>query len=330
MILTCPNCSTRYTLQASQLPNGGRTVRCAACKTTWHAEREEDPIDLPLPAQPAPARAEDLQDVKPRKLPGQYRAMVEDKKRSKELTAQAIVWGAMGLAVVAFLAIGFLFRVDIVRAFPRVAGAYAMVNLKVNATNLDIEEHTADAAFKDGRFVVTINAKITNLVNKPTKVPPMKVKLYDATGQLFDTLIVPSGGLTVEPGATRTLTFDVKDPKNLTANIDLLFDLEAMKQKPSAALRSEKAGHDSDGGHDDPHGATPASEGDDHGGPANDSAGHGNEQAVTGDAAPDHAAAAPAAADHAVAAGDHAPTLPALRSELPATAHDDHAPAAHH
>ncbi|ESQ92989.1 hypothetical protein ABAC460_01690 [Asticcacaulis sp. AC460] len=307
---------------------------------TWHAERQEDPIELPLPAQSAPSRAEELQDIKPRKLPGQYRAMVEDKKRSKELTAQMIVWGAMGAAVIAFLAIGFFFRVDIVRAFPRVAGAYAMVNLPVNASNLSIDEYTADPAFRNGRFVVTVNAKITNLVKKPTKVPPVKVKLYDATGEQFDTILIPSGGLMVEPGATRTLTFDVKDPKNLTAggSLQLGFDLEAMKQKPGVALRDEKSGH-GDEEHGDADGAAPASEGEDHGdighgddpaAPANDSAGHGPEEALTGETAPDHGAAAPAAADHAEAAGGHAP---ALRPDLPASHHDDHAtkPApAHH
>ena len=46
MILSCPNCATKYTLNESQLGVRGRTVRCAACKTTWHAERPEKPIDL--------------------------------------------------------------------------------------------------------------------------------------------------------------------------------------------------------------------------------------------------------------------------------------------
>ncbi|ESQ77164.1 zinc-ribbon domain-containing protein [Asticcacaulis sp. AC402] len=328
MILTCPNCATRYTLQDSQLPSGGRTVRCAACKSTWHAERQEDPIELPLPSPSAPSRAEDLQDVKPRKLPGQYRAMVEDKKRLKELTAQGIVWGVMGATVIAFLVIGFFFRVDIVRAFPRVAGAYAMVNIPVNASNLSIDEYTADAAFKDGRFVVTVNAKITNLVDRPTRVPPVKIKLYDATGEPFDTVLIPSGGLMVEPEATRTLTFDVKDPKNLTAggSIQLGFDLEAMN-KPNLALRNESP-KQHDGGD---HGTTPASRDKNHGDagpndaghgkPANDSTGHGPEESLTGGIAPDHGAA-----DHAMAGDGHTPTAPALRSELPANAHDDHTP----
>ncbi|MBW8881525.1 MAG: zinc-ribbon domain-containing protein [Asticcacaulis sp.] len=244
MVLTCPSCSTRYTLQDSQMPRGGRTVRCAACKTTWHADKPEDPIELPLAPEPAPARPEELQAVKAKKLPGRYRAMMEDKKRLKALTAQGIVWAALGATALIVLIVGFFLRVDIVRAFPRVAGAYAMVGLPVNASGLTLVSGDGDskAAFKNGRFVVTVTAKVTNLRNKPTAIPPIKVKLLDGTLQQFDYVVIPSNGLVVEPHATRTLTFDVRDPKNLVAHLDLDFDLEGMKKsKSGAALRRQPA-----------------------------------------------------------------------------------------
>ncbi len=245
MILTCPNCTTRYTLPDSQLPAGGRTVRCAACRTTWHAERNEDPIDLPMPAaEPPPARPEDLQAVKAKKLPGQYRAMIEGKKRLKALTAQGIVWGAMAATAVMILALGYLLRVDITRTFPRVAGAYAMVGIPVNAAGMTLVsgDNDSKAAFKNGRFVVTVTAQVTNLRDKPTPVPPIKVKMLDATLQQFDDMVIPSSGLVVAPHATRTLTFDVRDPKNMVAHLDLDFDLEGMKKsktKRGPALRHE-------------------------------------------------------------------------------------------
>ena len=266
MILTCPNCSTRYTLQASQLPSGGRTVRCAACKTTWHAEKSEEPIELPLAAKPAPARAEDLQSVKAKKLPGQYRAMVEDKKRLKALTAQGIVWASLAAVALIVVTIGFLLRVDIVRAFPRVAGAYAMVGLPVNAAGLTLisKEGDSKASFRNGRFVVTVTAQVTNLRDKPTPVPPIKVKLLDGTLQQFDYVIIPSSGLVVEPHATRTLTFDVKDPKNMVAHLDLDFDLEGMKKsKPGSSLRHKATG-DHGEGQDSDHDSEPAAGHDDH------------------------------------------------------------------
>jgi len=229
MILTCPNCGTRYTLSESQLGPGGRKVRCAACKSTWHAEAPPaEPIEL-APAVPVKPRAEDLQQVKAEKLPSRYRAFLQDKKRLKALTAQGLVWAGLGAAFIAVMGLAYGLRVDIVRAFPRVAGAYAMVGLKVNATHLEFGGKSADASFKGGRFFVTVKAQIRNISDKSVPVPPVRVKLMDSSLQTFSSLLIPANGLIVPPHQTRTLTFDVADPKNMTSSIDMDFDLEAMK-----------------------------------------------------------------------------------------------------
>lgn len=36
MILTCPNCGTQYVVKDGAIPPGGRQVRCASCKHSWH------------------------------------------------------------------------------------------------------------------------------------------------------------------------------------------------------------------------------------------------------------------------------------------------------
>src|SRR5437899_686182 len=36
MILTCPSCDTRYSVDGSKFPAAGRTVRCAKCGHSWH------------------------------------------------------------------------------------------------------------------------------------------------------------------------------------------------------------------------------------------------------------------------------------------------------
>ena len=38
MLIVCPSCSTSYTIEPASLGMGGRTVRCARCKTTWFAD----------------------------------------------------------------------------------------------------------------------------------------------------------------------------------------------------------------------------------------------------------------------------------------------------
>ena len=40
MILTCPACDTKYVVKDGAIPAGGRQVRCASCKHSWHQEPE--------------------------------------------------------------------------------------------------------------------------------------------------------------------------------------------------------------------------------------------------------------------------------------------------
>ena len=40
MILTCPACGTRYVVKDGAIPPGGRQVRCASCKHSWHEDPE--------------------------------------------------------------------------------------------------------------------------------------------------------------------------------------------------------------------------------------------------------------------------------------------------
>lgn len=62
MILTCPACDTKYVVKDGAIPPGGRQVRCASCKHSWHQDPEgsaEEPvsegvIDFGGPPPPSP------------------------------------------------------------------------------------------------------------------------------------------------------------------------------------------------------------------------------------------------------------------------------------
>ncbi len=49
MILTCPACATQYAVKDGAIPPGGRKVRCASCKHSWHQDPDGD---APGAAQP--------------------------------------------------------------------------------------------------------------------------------------------------------------------------------------------------------------------------------------------------------------------------------------
>ena len=55
MILTCPNCSTKFKVKAGAIPPAGRKVKCKSCANVWHAMPEEEPAAVAPAAPPPPA-----------------------------------------------------------------------------------------------------------------------------------------------------------------------------------------------------------------------------------------------------------------------------------
>lgn len=59
MILTCPECKSRYVVNPSALLPRGRTVRCAKCSHSWFENKPEDDIEIVPPAATEPQTAPD-------------------------------------------------------------------------------------------------------------------------------------------------------------------------------------------------------------------------------------------------------------------------------
>ncbi len=78
MILTCPACDTKYVVKDGAIPPGGRQVRCASCKHSWH----QDP-DTVAGTEPEEQSLADAATIEPRSGPeaeerAYEEAMLED------------------------------------------------------------------------------------------------------------------------------------------------------------------------------------------------------------------------------------------------------------
>ena len=104
MILTCPSCDTRYSVDGTKFPSQGRTVRCAKCGHSWHQDAEApepgpasavDPAaavamaaDMPGPAAPETAAAR-------RALAQELRAAINDRQALRTLSSPRLAgWAA--------------------------------------------------------------------------------------------------------------------------------------------------------------------------------------------------------------------------------------------
>jgi predicted Zn finger-like uncharacterized protein len=80
MILTCPECSTKYVVKDGAIPEGGRQVRCASCKHSWHQDPEPRDEQAGEP-QPPQAVAEE-EPILPEQVPAAEPVPVPDPDES--------------------------------------------------------------------------------------------------------------------------------------------------------------------------------------------------------------------------------------------------------
>lgn len=318
MILTCPECATRYFVDGAKLGADGRTVRCVGCGNRWHANLSDlDDEAVAEPAAPAAPRPEPdtaapaVAIAAPGDpLPQAFRAATVAKRKMRKAVVAGAVWGGLGVVALALLATAAIFRVDVVHMWPRTAGAYAKVGLTVNPTGLAPEGVQAIPGLQNGQLAIVVSGMVRNVETHPRASAPLKVSLLDKNGHAVKDMILPATPGDIAPGQARGFKATFIDPPAAGVNAQVEFILD--HHAPAAHGKANSHGKAGAHGKPDAH-AAPA-----HGAGHPPAAGH----------APDpHAPAAhpPAAAVH------HAPIPVAARAlpadspyALPAAALPDH------
>jgi len=220
MILTCPACSTRYTVDAAKFPSAGRTVRCAKCAHSWHEpgpvpEAAPEPIPEAVPVAPAfaasvaPTAISEADEIfAPATGTRAYAPPAQsppvDKPRGQALQTLAVVAGWLGL-VAAVLVIGYSavrYRQDIASVWPQSAGVYSGIGLPVTASGIDFRDVAYRREAEDGQTVLVVTGQIVNTGKRELPVPQtVRVGLNDADNrELYHWTFKPDA-TTLQPGA---------------------------------------------------------------------------------------------------------------------------------
>jgi predicted Zn finger-like uncharacterized protein len=176
MILTCPNCATRYLIEDSEIRAEGRKVRCSACGEEWRVSGEApEPLSPapevlpPLPPElepdpPFPEPAPPLADP-PASPPAAPPVPVLETLRSEpdeSLIVAPINTGSraaaaprsslaanLGLVIIvlaALLVAAFSFRMEIARLVPGATGVYRALGVSVTARSPPAASPAASAS----------------------------------------------------------------------------------------------------------------------------------------------------------------------------------------
>ncbi|HXQ10237.1 MAG TPA: DUF3426 domain-containing protein [Caulobacteraceae bacterium] len=250
MILTCPECATRYFVEDERLGEAGRSVRCAACGAKWTA-RAEPPLELTQgepgavadepPAHGVPAdqgELGELSQLPAEELPRHFRGRIQTKEKVREAATSGAIWAGLVAGFLLLIGAAVLLREDIASLWPRAAGAFAMAGLPVNVVGLTIEDQRAQPALKGGHAVLSVSGSLRNVRNHPIAAPPLKISILNNGGRVLAVNIADPGGALIPPGESRGFAVDVIDPPVGAADVEVTFAANAARRAPSPQPRA--------------------------------------------------------------------------------------------
>lgn len=237
MILTCPACQTRYTVDAAKFPAEGRNVRCARCSEVWHAMPEvEAPAPDPVPepeiyAQPEPQPAPRAPEPPPESDYSQeddaYSAPAAPVSKPAKAPFKPnfimLGWVALAVFVIVLGLSASLFRQQIVAAWPKSASLYAAAGIKVAESGLKLGDTASTRENKGGQLVLTVSGAVTNVAAKELPVPQIRVGLVDRDKRELYHWIVAPEVMVLKPGQTTRFVTRLSNPPAAASNYEVRF-----------------------------------------------------------------------------------------------------------
>ena len=126
-------------------------------------------------------------------------------------------------AVIALIAALLLFRVDLVRTFPALAGTYAAFGLPVNVVGLQFENANTLMTIRNGVQVMKVTASIRSVAAGTVKVPPVLVTLLDSNNIAVYEWTVQSAIPEMQPGEIADFSTEVNAPPEGAVRVRLSF-----------------------------------------------------------------------------------------------------------
>jgi predicted Zn finger-like uncharacterized protein len=186
MILTCPECATRYQTDAAQFAPEGRKVRCAKCSHVWfqappaaESAAEAMPQETPQVEAVVPQRAAFAPQTAPETATASTE--FEQRPRSRWLGRVALAFGWLALACI-LVVIGWSatrFRQNIATLWPQSSSLYKAVGMPVNIRGFEVKDKDAHFETEDRQDVLVITGHFANVTTHELSVPPIQVSLLD-------------------------------------------------------------------------------------------------------------------------------------------------------
>jgi predicted Zn finger-like uncharacterized protein len=245
MILTCPQCSTRYQIDDAKFPADGRTVRCAKCGHQWFQQaprREPEPETTPAvteapstpaspppppppaspPPQPGPEALRRAAFTAPATAPAR-RESVGPRAAPGERLSIAAGWIALAAILLLIVWGAVRYRDAIASAWPQSSSFYAALGMPVNARGLSFTGVSYRRDTEAGQLVLTVNGNLVNVSSREIAVPEIEVVLSDNDRHRLDRWVFSPGVPKLKPGQRIAFTTRRTNPPPDARHLEMSF-----------------------------------------------------------------------------------------------------------
>jgi predicted Zn finger-like uncharacterized protein len=245
MIITCPACKTRYTVDDATIGADGRRVRCADCGHVWHYSAEAAAIQeaiaevtaqvgpatdrpaasIPSPAVPLPTeilRAEPRIEAQP---PPAGPAAMPRPSVHVELPAaarrrRARIWGLLLTIILVGVVLAAVFaREGIMRMWPATMPVYAALQL-IDSSGAGVDVKVTPTRTSAS---LVIDGEVVNTASTARLVRRMRVSLQDGSKNEVDFRVITPPVVALLPGGTARFNTVFERPSSTATDVAVTF-----------------------------------------------------------------------------------------------------------
>ncbi len=281
MIITCPNCSTRFRLNADLLGDAGRNVKCAKCAHRWFADpsqlssepdRTAKPAEAapappppapppPAPPPPAPPPVEENEEAPSDEAETATEEFEEEDEfissppiPSEEEIAQfqakppetksILKWWVLLLVVIVVL-VGTVFSLPryIVALYPPSNKLYMLVGMggDVLGSGLEIPDYKIESRLDGKDRIVLIKGEIKNTTDHVMDVPLIRGSVRNAKEKELYVWWFKTKEPRVLGGESVLYETEIRNPPRGGVNVSVTFTQESEMEAEKARVKGARA-----------------------------------------------------------------------------------------
>lgn len=263
MILTCPNCDSKFRVNDDAIGPKGRKVKCRNCAHTWHAMPEgaensappppkaapkpapepapvidDDPVPPPPPPAAPPEPEPDPKPMPPPSgmddsappasdpppIPPGEDFVLRQRQPKVEKKSPVMAWVILVVILVAAAGAGYVFRTSIVAAYPPIAKIYSLVGINPDLVGRGLTIQNEKATVdRAAENKLLFTAEIHTSLSERTDIPIIRGALVDSNEQELFVWFFEADKPDILPGEVVIFETEVENPPSGAVRADFQF-----------------------------------------------------------------------------------------------------------